>query len=73
MTMEDFYSEEMSKVHLEGKADQAHLEAANRSSEICPYYEKVKCHFPRLSYGFCSGCPKLAPEIASTHLINSVS
>lgn len=73
MTMEDLNFEEMSNVHLEGRPDQAHLEAANRSSEMCPYYEKVKCHFPRLSYGFCSGCPKIAPEIASAHLVNNIS
>lgn len=71
--MEDFYSEEMSKVRLEGRADQAHMEAANRSNEICPYYESVKCHFPRLSYGFCSGCPKLAPVMAATHSVDNVS
>ncbi len=71
--MEDLQYEEMSRVHLEGKADQAHLEAANRNGEMCPYYEKVKCHFPRLSYGFCSGCPKLAPVMAATHSVDNIS
>jgi hypothetical protein len=71
--MEDLYTEDMSRVRLEGKADQAHMEALSHGIDMCPYYEKVKCHFPRLCYGFCSGCPKIAPDIASAHLINSVS
>ncbi len=70
--MEDLYSEEMSRVRLEGRAEHAHMDDALRGSEMCPYYEKVKCHFPRLSYGFCSGCPKLAPVIAGSHLVDNI-
>ncbi|MFA5104598.1 MAG: hypothetical protein WC527_05440 [Candidatus Margulisiibacteriota bacterium] len=71
--MEDLNCEEMSGVRLEGRADQAHLETVNNSGEMCPYFEKVKCHFPRLSYGFCSGCPRLMPENLLTKAAPSIN
>lgn len=68
--MDEFYSEQ---IHFEGRADQARLDKMEHNGEICPYYEKVKCHFPNLTHNFCKSCPKLAPVMsASPNIINNI-
>jgi len=67
--MEEEYIEE---IILEKRANETVLETTQNKINMCPYYMKVKCHFPRLTYSFCANCPKLAP-IVEQHKISLVS
>lgn len=67
VAMEDI---EFEKIYFEGKTKEAALEIIKNKSEMCPYYEKVKCHFPKLAYSFCLDCPKLAPIITTKNIID---